>query len=303
MTKNFVIICFILISLSAFSQRIILNGERNTDNSYQITYTKEMPGTYCIYLNFNSYENTIKPEHKFVVNDYSGILTVLRPIYKDKYIGLSYTYSYRRGIPNPDFDSTFVYLLPFRNGKKLEVRFMNYLGSKLFDEEEPKNWKSFQFISDQPDTVCAVRKGLVVKVTKDFAIDTSNVYSFSSKRNSVMVEHKDGTFAIYQGFNGDNIFVKEGDVVLPQQALGTLIQYDKKGNYQLRFAINFLTENPNEEFVNAPKSRYEYLNPYFQTTDGIIKLSNRKKYECRTSADIILKELTKKEIKKLTQKK
>ena len=300
--RKFIIISFLLVAKFAYSQnKITLKGERNQDNSFQISYSKDMPGTYTIYLNFISYENTIKPERRFVVNDYTGILTTLRPISKNKFVGFSYNYTYKRGISNPKLDSTFVYLLPFRNKTKVDIRFMSNLESKYFDKEEPKNWKAFQFVSNQPDTVCSVRKGLVVKVVDNFAIDTANVYSFSSKRNMIMIEHKDGTFAKYQGFNGKEIFVKEGDLVLPNQPLGTLIQYDRKGNYQLRFSIDYLIENPNEDVSKTEKSSYEYVNPYFQTSEGIIKLINQKKYESKISEDIIIKELSKKEIKKMAK--
>lgn len=302
--RSFLTISFLLIATLAFSQNtILLKSERNADNSYQITYTKDLPGTYCIYLNFSSYENTMKPERKFLVNDYSGILTTLKPIINSKSVSFSYSYTYRRGIPNPKIDSTFVYLLPFKNNKKVGVQFLNNLEAKYFDKDEPKNWKSFLFLSNQPDTVCAVRKGLVVKVIDNFTIDTSYVYSYSSKRNMIMIEHKDGTFAKYQGFNGKNIFVKEGDTVLPNQPLGTLIQYDKKGNYQLRFSIDYLTENPNEDSKSTKISSYEYINPLFQTTEGLVKLSKQKKYECVITKDVILKELSKKEIKKMANQK
>jgi len=113
-----------------------------------------------------------------------------------------------------------------------------------------------------------------------------------------MIEHLDGTFARYQGLNGKNIFVKEGDDVLPNQPLGTLIQYDKNEIYQLRFAIDYLTEKPLELDAKTGKFSYEYLDPYFQTTEGVLKLKPRKKFTTKIPEEIIIKELSKKEIKK-----
>jgi len=296
------ILIAILLSLTIqnlFSQNLItLNSHRNKDNSVDIEYSKNKSGSYCLYLNFTDYENTLTPQRKFVVKDTRGFLLKLSPITRNKSVRYSYTYMYRRGIPNSKVDTSFVYLLPFKSNTSVEVRYLNNLNAKYFDKEEPETWKAFQFISNRPDTVCSVRKGTVVNVVDNYSIDTTHAYSFSSKRNMIMIEHLDGTFARYQGLDGKNIFVKEGDEVLPNQSLGTLIQYDKNEIYQLRFAIDYLTEKPMEEDAKTGKFSYEYLDPYFQTTEGILKLKPRKKFIAKIPKEIIIKELSKKEIKK-----
>jgi len=282
----------------SYSQnQIKLTSKRNKDNSVDIHFSKDMPGTYCIYLNFSNYENTLTPKRKFIVEDYNGFLYSLKPIDRTKFINYTYSYNYKRGIPNPKTDTAFVYLLPFRNNSPVEVRFLNNLGAKYFDKEEPKNWKAFQFICHKADTICSVRKGIVIRVVDNFSIDTTKVFSYSSSRNLIMIEHPDGTFARYEGFDNKNIFVKQGDIVLPNQALGTLIQYDKSGVYQLRFAIDYLTENRSDD-KEKQRSSYDYLDPYFQTTEGVQKLALRKTYITKTSDDLIIKELSRKDQKK-----
>jgi hypothetical protein len=77
-----------------------------------------------------------------------------------------------------------------------------------------------------------------------------------------------------------------------------LIQYDQRGTYQLRFAIYFLTEKPIEGENIKVKNSSKYLEPYFLTTDGIVKLKPKERYTTKISEEIILKELSKKEIKK-----
>ncbi len=297
--RNLTLILLLLTIQNLFSQNTItVNSKRNKDNSVDIEYTKNKPGTYCIYLNFKNLENTLTPRNKFIVKDNSGFLEKLNPIDKNRFIKYSYTYSYRRGTPNPNVDTSFVYLLPFKSNTTVEVKYLNNLGTRYFDKEEPENFRAFQIIRDIPDTICSLRKGIVVSVINNYSIDTTHIYSYSSKRNSIMIEHNDGTFARYEGFDSENIFIKEGDTVLPNQPLGTLIQYDQKGTYQLRFAIYFLTEKPIEGENVMVKNSNKYLNPYFQTTEGIVKLKPKERYTTKISEEIILKELSKKEIKK-----
>ncbi len=293
-----VLILQISLSISCFSQStIVLKSEISPDKSVNIYYTKTTPGTYTIYLNFLEYENTLTPQTKFVVNDYTGFLFSMKPINTNKYIRYTYNYNYRRGYVNPKIDSSFVYILPFKENKSIEVRFLTNL-AKHFDIDEPETWKSFQFICHNADTVCSVRKGIVVKVVDNYSIDTTANYSYSSKRNLIFIEHKDGTFAKYSGFNGNHIFVKEGDIVFPNQPLGILAQYDKGGSFQLRFSIEYLKENYNKD-DDKNKFLYNFINPFFMTSNGIEKLEARKKYETKFTDDLIKKELSKKELKKL----
>lgn len=297
--RRSILILLLFTIQNLFSQNsIVLNSKRNKDNSVDIEYTKNKPGTYCVNLDFKSYENTLTPRKKYIIKNTSGLLERLSPIDKNKFISYSYTYSYRRGIPNPKVDTSFVYLLPFKNNTTFEVKYLNNLEIKYFDKEEPENFKAFQSIRNKPDTICSVRKGIAVNVIDNYSIDTTNVYSYSSKRNSIMIEHNDGTFARYEGFDSENIFVKEGDAVLPNQPLGTLIPYDQKKTYQLRFAIYYplekQLEGENIQMLNSNK----YLNPYFQTTEGIVRLKPQKKYTTKISEEIIVKELNKKELKK-----
>lgn len=282
--------------------RVVITQRNNQDNSVDIYYNKDMPGTYCIYLNFSKYENTLKPERKFIIDNYSGVLCRLKPIDGNKSITYSYSYIYKQGFPNPKFDSTFVYLLPLKNNNPIEVRYLSNLNAKYFEEEEPKNWKAFQFIRNKADTICSVRKGIVVDIVDKYSVDTTNNYLYSSNRNFIMIEHKDGTYAKYEGLDNKNIFVKLGDVVLPNQPLAKLIQYDKSGNFQLRFSVYYLNEDLLEIENSKKRNIYGYIDPYFQTTEGIVKLASRKTYISNITENLIIKELSKKELK-IRQKK
>ena len=306
MRKTIWLIIFLSFQYSFSQNHIVLRTERNQDNSVDVFYSKDVPGSYCIYLNFKSYENTLTPERKFVVDNFEGKLFTLRPINKEQNIQYSYNYTYKRGIPNPKLDSTFVYLLPFKNNCSVKVWYLTNLGSKYLHQEEPKNWKAFQFICNKTDTICSARKGIVVSVVDDYSTDTTQLVSYSSSRNMILIEHKDGTYARYEGFDRKKIYVKPGDLVLPNQPLGGLSQYDKSGTYQLRFSVDYLIEpkvdNSSDNSDKKRKIDYNYINPYFQTTDGLLRLAQSKKYTTQITEDVIIKELSARELKKRHKK-
>ena len=296
--KAFILFFLFFATEIGLSQNIIsIESKRNDDNSVDLEYSKTKPGSYYVCFDFSYYENTFTPERKFIIDNSNGCLMKLKPINGNSGIKYSYTYTYKRGLPNPKIDTSFVYFLPFKDNITVEVRHLNNINSKYFGKEEPKTWKSFQFISNNPDTICSVRKGIVVNFIDNFSIDTTYTYSYSSERNSIMIEHSDGTFARYEGLNGESIFVKEGDVVYPNQPLGVLTRYDKKNIYQLRLTIDYLTVKKLENNEKFEKCSYEYVDPYFQTTNGIIKVTPRREYTAKVSEDIIIKELSKKELK------
>jgi len=300
------IICFlVLVSYQySYSQKDIhLNVVRNSDRSVDFYYSKEVPGSFYLYIDFKNIQNTISPIGSYNIKYPEGKLFTLKPNDPRKNITYSYHFSYVRGIPNPRVDSLFTYLLPFKKNARVGVRFSYFVGSKYLGQEEPKNWKSFSFKREKADTVCSIRKGLVVSVTDKFPIDTSEVYSYKSNINVIIVEHSDGTLARYQGLDGNNIFVKPGDTVWPNQPLGTLIQYDKSGSYQLLLSIVFLTgdnlELRSEVKLKDKRSYYQHVDPYFLTSQGNRRLMDHKKYITIISDEVMTKELSRKERKKL----
>lgn len=301
--KRYFFILSILSFLQLVSQTDIkLSSRVNKDNSLDILYSSNQIGSYSIYIDVIDYNNTYPPRKKFTIDDYSGILCTLRPIDKDKYIFFNYHYSYVRGISDPKIDNQFVYLLPFPNQTITKVFFPTNIGEKYFGIEPPPNWKVFGFTSDKPDTVCAIRKGIVIEVIDNYSPDTLNEYRFYRNKNRVIVEHEDGTIASYSGLDSKNIFVKPGTKIIPNQAIGKLAQYDKNAFYLLNLSIFYLTENKNHENSSEKKHFYVYVDPLFQTENGPIKLEENTKYVSTISNEIVIKELKKREIKNIKRK-
>lgn len=299
----------LLISINASTQTkpIEIEYKRNTDKSVDFFFKKNEPGSYYLMLKFKNLTNAYPSDYLGVVKGYGGKIISLKPSNPKDGISFSYTYSYFRGIPNPKIDSSFIYLLPFSKDKKVLINEMNFLGTTHFGNELPKNWKAYQFLAFDTDTAFASRKGLVVDLIDYYETDTTSY--FTSKKNEVIIEHADGSFASYQGFNKNEIFVQKGQTILPQAPLGVLrkiiIPLDAKeksyGAYlaKLNFKLYFLidTDLKVNETLNNHKSRFEYISPYFYTSDGIMKLQNKTNYTVDFNEKTLLFEFSRKELK------
>lgn len=285
-------------------QNITIKYERSPDNSVDILYEKKLPGSYYVKLELLNLENCYSSGFEGVVCNSSGSLVKLKPINNQQCITFSCKSFSIMGVPNPRVDSLFIYTLPFRERKKVRVIEASNLEEEYFGSERPANWKSYIVFTQTPDTVCSMRKGIVVKVTDEYDADTTIVKSFTSKRNSVVIEHADGTYASYAGFKKDAIFVELGQTVYPYTQLG-IMELFNKGSYKLSFCVYYLSdynfEYKENQTLKDKKSQLEYLTPYFITQNGIRKVEPGKEYTTTYNEAVSLQELTRGEKKKYTK--
>jgi len=288
----------------AYSEgNVVIRSAVNPDRSVTLSYTKHVPGSYCVYVNFDRLENANHPQRKFIARFHDGNLVTLKPLDREKPIYYSYKCRITKGIPDPKVDSTFVYLLPFTNQTETKAIFMGNVQEKYFHQDKPENWKSFLFTASAADTICAARKGTVITVLREHEADTLVYYSFSSDRNRIEIEHEDGTIATYTGFDKDKILVEPGDEVFANQPLGMLAPYDKSGNHQLRFSVHFRSDKTASDLMVCQPCPYVYIDPNFQTSEGIVRLKDRTPYVARVTEDIVVQEMSKKEQKNRLKKK
>ncbi len=289
----------------AQSSDIIVTYEKGTDNSISFNYEKKVPGSYTLSVKLTQVQNALSSDYEGVVQNSTGMLFKLRPLRADEGIIFSYSYTYVRGNMSPKVDTSFVYALPFKKGKKLSPLEMSFIGKTYFKDAEPKNWKAYRFTSKIPDTVCAIRKGIVVKIEDKYQADTSISVNYTSKQNSILIEHEDGSMAFYTGFLQNSFFVKEGDTVFPHTSLGILSKYDSDKNYNLSVQVYFFSKINVDEYVEKSAGQkltkqhhfQEYINPTFLTNGGKTKLVPRKEYVADMNEETMIKEFTKREMK------
>ena len=302
------VICLILLAINNYSfsqnQTITINRTLNKDKSINLNYEKKIPGSYYLFLELSDVKNCYTEVYRGVITGRSGKLLNIKPIDALQPIGYSYKFNTIMGIPNPKVDSLFQYVLPYKTGKKVKIYEAGNIGEKYFGAEKPQNWKSYVINFESADTIFSMRKGIVVKIINEYNDDPSIKKNYTSKRNSIIIEHEDGTFAAYKGFQINTIKVKLGQTVYPQTQLGLVQLFDKTANnYRFDFSIYYLSNY--ENIVNSEKrtlknhsNYYKYLTPRFLTKDGLTTVESKKEYMASFDESILLQEMTRSEKKK-----
>lgn len=306
MTKQILFILFnLFFSCFSYGQKedIEVSYEKLSTGNIILKYRKNVPGNIYLTLTFTELINSFSSGYRGVVSNPFGKLLTLKPQYRFKGIDFSYMISYVRGRPNPPADSSVILLLPFKKETRVAVTEVGNLEEKFFNNIRPKNWKVYQFRISGPDTVYASRRGMVVEVIDQYDVDTTMEYGYSSERNSILVEHQDGTFGSYSGFAKNSIFVSPGQQLIPGTPLGTIGRADKRKIYNLYFKTYFLTKpeivNKENKTLSTLRSMHQYYTPVFYTQNGNQKLKDGETYIADISDEIIIQELSRKEIRKL----
>lgn len=281
------------------NENIEVTSKRNLDKSVDITYTKKLPGSYYIKLEFITMENCNQYDFEGVIKKNSGRLVKLEPVNSDKDVNFSYKFVSIKGNPNPKIDKNFNYVLPFKIGKTIKIMESTSLKEKYFNAEKDLNWKSYTVDRITADTIYNMRKGIVIEINDEFKSDSLYTYKYTSKMNKVFIEHKDGTISRFIGFNRNSIFVKLGQTVYPQTKIGVLDIFNNS-IYRLYFDISYLKNidfNSNKRTLSS-ENQMGYITPYFYISNEPITLKNNNKYIVEIDDAILFKEFTKREIKK-----
>lgn len=292
--------------LSAFAQRKIdVEYEKDKKGNYQFEYKKDLPGSYCLSVEFTKLFNASRPKRFYEIKKGRGRLLTLKRINPKNGIDFRYSTSYSRGIPIDHVDDDVVYLLPFQEGKSVSINEAYNIEEKYFEKDKTKDWKSYVFWMEEPESIFSSRKGIVVKIESDHDVDSTQEKAYTSETNKIIVEHKDGSYASYSGFHKDSIAVELGQTVYPRTKLGVLQEYNKD---QYRLDLKFYhryhlavgkNKKPDDYCSNT---QYRYITPIFLTDQGAIKVKDNHEYKVMVDHAYIVKEMKKKERKKFKAK-
>lgn len=291
-----------VLKVNAQDSPIKVSSKVNTDRSVEISFEKPDPGTYTVLINFRDLTNADgSNEQDFTIKGYSGNILTLKPRNADQGIGYSYTSTYIRGKFEPKYDANFIYALPYKSGAKIMVAEAGFVGAKYFGNTTPADWKVYNFYSKLQDTVTAVRKGVVVDIKDSYETEISGDLAYSSRSNSMIIEHADGTLANYKGFKKGSFVVEVGQTVFPGSALGLNTKTNPKSDFHVSLMLSYLKskEIDRNRTLQNSKSVYGFITPRFSTLeDPNVILEARKTYTASLPVEVLKKELTKKELKK-----
>lgn len=299
MSKNLMCALLFLVMgmnvIIAQNQKIFITRNTKDDNSVEFGYLKKVPGNYFIEFELEKIENVadisaFQKAYNIDMNSESGVLFTLHPINPQKDILCSYAYSYNKGFIRPAVDSTVVYVLPFKQNKKINVK----EGSRFNIPAEI--WKNYIVYSSTKDTVFAMRKGVVSEIKKVTTKDKKNTIL----RTEIIVDHADGTFASYIGLDDNLLSVKLNETVYPGKMLGMVDDnFDNDQTRSFKFNIYFYS---NEEIQDLEGKKIKIIErsvvPKFLTANGIQKLQNNSDYIVKYSNDILSQEMNEQEKQK-----
>lgn len=289
---------------SALSQanKVTLKSESKSDNAVEISYTKTDPGTYTVQVAFSTLDNGSFPALYHTVKSYSGRMLTITPVDKSRPINYQYYYSYIRGKLAPKYDPAFTYLLPYPEGTSMQIVETTFLPSMYFGEETPDDWNAYRYYTAEQTAVTAMRKGVVVEIVDEHDEPGGNV-SYTSRVNSMTIEHEDGTLAYYKGFEKGSLNVKLGDTVFPATALGLNTQIDRDRDYYVSVTIQYLktiVQDPATKRMARSGRFYGFVTPRFATAEGEgIVLQDQQLYRAVAPPAIVAAEMSRREKRRL----
>jgi len=297
---------------------VIVKYESVRDGSYIFYAINNSKYTVTIDLDFTEMENLAadKPipfrgEAKPGRTDLFSISYITKGVQ----VKFKYEFTYIAGCAYSAPDYSFVYLLPVKEGSKARVtdfsKICPTLPGDIADQE-----CAIYFRAEKGDTVYAARSGYVFKVT-DPAPTSGAGSADTIHLRSIEIYHSDGSFGYYQIL--DNILVKSGDRVFAGQPLATVLTegipfpphfvfavYHNTGRLLDRYGVH--RESPPSPVRELLQNNLYYeqgLIPvrFITMEEEIIYLEPFNDYTSIHPEQIVIKELTRKEVKSRTRPK
>lgn len=134
---------------------------------------------------------------------------------------------------NAKHDSTYLYALPFKKGKKYEIE------QTFFGKSSHKSIASryaIDFGLRTGDKVYAARDGIVVFAIDHFT-EGGKRKELTQKANKIVILHSDGTLAAYAHLMHKGTLVKKGDKVTRGQHIGYSGSTGYSGGPHLHFVV------------------------------------------------------------------
>ena len=299
-----IIILVLFTSNILFSQKII-----------EIKYEKDKTGTgyvfecrnnsfvnYTVTIDFSTLVNLsadVPMPYKTTVSPGNNRLFKLSMTNTGGGTNFNYSISYQKGCEKTKVDTSFAYLLPISPSKSTKVFELFNIGEKYAQKSPPKDWYALGFKVEEGDTVFAARKGIVGEVVSDQLVAGESL-SFSREVNYVEIQHEDCTFAKYELFKQNGVFVKVGETVQAGQPLGIISSKNFSSGSHMRLSVYYsFVENVLKAGKKTEDKYYQaYVPIRFWVEGSIQKLEKNKSYTSEHPEVLIIKEMSKKEKKK-----
>ncbi|MEL7118962.1 MAG: hypothetical protein AAFO07_05960 [Bacteroidota bacterium] len=225
----------------------------------------------------------------------------------DKSIDFDYEWSYSKGCLGQSPDSSIVYLLPIGTNKSTSIIPVATTDDVLDIKDEDDFTVGFSM--NPGDTIFSTRRGMVVGLVEEYETVNGPNTIANGEINHVEIMHNDCSFADYWSFKKDGIFVTEGQWVEAGTPLGIVhpdffssgpqVRFNVRYNYRDRERIN--EQERINEFITFEVNSWAFVKPTFWTkAEGNVQLKEGNKYESEHPEKLIIQEMSKREIKRLS---
>lgn len=284
---------------------IKVTSERNDKNEYTIWAENSSKSNYSVMLKFSTLTGYVPSNGNTdkileVVMPGKSRITELKPIEGAPTRYFNYTVLSAKGNFNKKPDSSFVYLLPVNQKTVVKTYLVTYLGES-FGKQKPDKFYAQGFFLRKTDTICASRSGVITEFIDNEKAKLNTQY-YKRNTNQIEIDHKDGTIAVYKVYDNLKVLVTPGTKVTAGQPIG-IISSAINENTKLVLSIiyldqqKWLSEKDNQTLTSN-------ITPLFCTLEANAeKLKPKQQYTAIHPEELIIKELTKREIKKRAEKK
>lgn len=169
-------------------------------------------------------------------------------------------YNLKSGKVKPD--TSYVYHLPFVNGNKFLL--LQAYNSKMSHNNE----LSLDFKMKTGSSICAAREGVVTALKEDS--DKGGLKDeYYNEGNHIIIEHSDGSIAMYWHLQKDGVLINIGDTITK----GQLIGYSGNTGYTAFPHLHFQVQNKKGGDIATrfiTKKGIMYLRPgkYYKAVGG-----------------------------------
>jgi hypothetical protein len=294
--------CCATLQAGAQAGAIKCTTERNADNTIGIYAENFTPADYSVMLIFSAlsgYSSNLAPGTLVRVSH--GRSQIARLTLEKTSTIFNYSYSYRY-FPGQAFrkrpPTDVLYLLPVSEGTHVQTFAVNSIAQRL-GQDTLNEYHAIGFNYRIGDTICAARAGLVYEADdKTKAIETGEQV-FRASRNKIHIQQRDGTLAQYTILAPIKLLVAPGDDVVPGQPLAVFDQEGQK--FSVLFSVVYLDEKKAQASGDNTKGKSAYTTVptvfHVQETEG--QLFSFQEYTAVYPKEVVAKELTKREKKKL----
>lgn len=289
-----------------FSQNKIIEIKYEKDragSAYVFECTNHSFVSYIVEINFSTLTNLsadVSLPFKGTVTPGSNRLFTLKPTGTSGTPNFNYSYSFRKGCLNSKPEVDFPYLLPIQADKTAQSFELYNISEKYANESAPKDWYALGIKTTEGDTIYASRKGVVGEVVSDQKEVSGENVSFNRNINFIEIQQEDCTFAKYELFKENGVFVKVGEPVQAGQPLGVIGGRNFSSGSHVRLSVYYAyVETVKKEGKDTNKKNYSAYVPIQFWIDGKLqKLEKNTTYKSEHPESIVTKEMTKREKKK-----